>query len=138
MLEHLIEEAEIYMEVLEALINKEIPKKTTCGELNFWNHIMAEHAEFIDGMLDPTEGELKDAAKVFTDRFEKLVKECVDDASSKIIKKSLEATTEIRDYKKTATEGLLECKIKSIIPPILADHVLREANHYIRILKNRK
>ena len=40
------------------------------------------------------------------------------------------ATTKLRDFKAQATEGLLGCKIKSIILPLLADHVLREANHY--------
>ena len=32
--------------------------------------------------------------------------------------------------------GINDCKIKSLILPLLADHVLREANHYLRILKN--
>ncbi len=36
------------------------------------------------------------------------------------------------------TEGLLNCKIKSIILPLLGDHVLREANHYLRLLNNYK
>lgn len=138
MLDHLIEEAELYMEILEGLINRELPTRTICEELNFWNHIMGEHAEFIDGMLDPTEKELKAVAEAFAERFEKLLKECIDDANNKIIKKSLETTKEIRDYKMAATEGILECEIRSIIPPILADHVLREANHYIRILRNKK
>ena len=31
-----------------------IPKEPIIDELNFWNHIMEEHAEFIDGLLDPT------------------------------------------------------------------------------------
>ena len=30
----------------------------------------------------------------------------------------------------------LNCKIDSIILPLLADHVLREANHYIRLLES--
>jgi hypothetical protein len=32
-------------------------------------------------------------------------------------------------------QGLVECKIKSIIIPLLGDHTLREANHYLRLLK---
>lgn len=31
-------------------------------------------------------------------------------------------------------KGIEECKIRSIILPLLADHVLREANHLIRLL----
>ncbi|MEN6317078.1 MAG: DUF2935 domain-containing protein, partial [Clostridiaceae bacterium] len=29
----------------------------------------------------------------------------------------------------------LECKVKSIIIPLLGDHVIREASHYLRLLK---
>ena len=31
-------------------------------------------------------------------------------------------------------KGISGCKIRSVILPLLADHVLREANHYIRLL----
>lgn len=135
MLKHLIEEAKYYKEMLESLIDRKLPNFTLCEELNFWNHIMGEHAEFIDGMLDPSEKILKEKAEEFAKRFEKLVEECIETAEKVIIQNSLIATEEIKDYKESATIGLLECKIKSIIPPILADHVLREAYHFIRILK---
>lgn len=134
-LNHVTHEAEYYFEILKYLQDKRLPKKTLCDELNFWNDKMKEHAEFIDGMLDPTEEILKDTAEDFVDKFEKLIEECIQEAEKQIIQKSLENTKEIRDFKKNATEGLLECKIKSIIPPLLADHVIREANHYIRLLE---
>lgn len=134
-LKHLIEEAEYYAEVLNNLIAKKLPEKTLCEELNFWNYIMGEHGEFINDMLDPTEKDLKETAEEFAKRFEKLVEDCLKYSEKIIIQNSLEATEDIRDFKMSATEGLLECKIKSIIPPILADHVLREANHYLRLLK---
>jgi len=56
-------------------------------------------------------------------------------AIEKVTADSLKATTEIRDFKAQGTQGLLECKIKSIIIPLLGDHTLREANHYLRLLK---
>jgi len=37
-------------------------------------------------------------------------------------------------YISAATEGLLQCKIKALAVPLLGDHVLREANHYMRLL----
>ena len=49
---------------------------------------------------------------------------------------TLEKTIELRDFKAAGTQGLLNCQIQSIILPLLADHVLREANHYIRILEH--
>jgi len=134
MLEHDTHEAEYYLEILKSLMKGELPKKTLCEELNFWNHIMGEHAQFIDGMLDPTEETLKETTELMAVKFEELVKECIKTAEIQILQDSLRATVEIRNYKIAATAGLLNCEIKSIIPPLLADHVLREANHYLRIL----
>jgi hypothetical protein len=134
MLEHDTREAEYYLEILKSLQNGVLPNKTLCDELNFWNNIMGEHAEFIDGMLDPTEKTLKKTAETTAKKFEKLVEECIKSAEKQILQDSLGATGGIRDYKIAATTGLLKCQIKSIIPPLLADHVLREANHYLRIL----
>ena len=52
-----------------------------------------------------------------------------------LCRKSLEETLKYREFKTAGTEGILNCSIASVILPLLADHVLREANHYIRILK---
>ncbi|WP_348982845.1 DUF2935 domain-containing protein [Desulfosporosinus sp. Sb-LF] len=41
-----------------------------------------------------------------------------------LIREETRATREIRDFKATATEGLLACQIRSIIIPLLGDHVL--------------
>lgn len=131
-----MEEAELYKEILEALLDKKIPEKSLCTELNFWNHIMEEHAQFIDGMLDPSEDKLKDLAERFIHIFEKLVEECIRSSERNIIRKSIRATESIKDFKKASIEGILECEIRSVILPLLADHVLREANHYLRLLKS--
>lgn len=134
MLEHDTHEAEYYLEILKSLAEGKLPRKTFCDELNFWNHIMGEHAEFMDGMLDPSEKMLQQTAAATAKKFETLVVECIKTAENKMLSDSREATEGIRDYKVNATVGLLSCKIKSIIPPLLADHVLREANHYLRML----
>lgn len=136
MIEHIIREAELYEEILKALKHKELPENTLCQELNFWNEIMEEHAEFINGMLDPTERKLKATAEDFTRIFHRLVKDCIRCHKKDIVCRSLRATEEISEFKEAATEGLLECEIESIIPPLLADHVYREANHYLRLLES--
>lgn len=135
MMEHDTREAELYYEILKCLEKKTLPKKNLCEELNFWNNIMGEHAQFIDGMLDPSEKKLKMTGEKFAKVFEKLVEECIRSSEKHILEKSLKTTESIKDFKKTSTQGILECEIKSIIPPLLADHVLREANHYLRLLK---
>ncbi|MBU5427644.1 DUF2935 domain-containing protein [Tissierella pigra] len=138
MLHHLIDEAKLYKDLLLCLIEKTLPNKPICDELRFWNHIMEDHGEFIDGMLDPTEKDLKRRAEEFVKKFEELVKESIKCHEKQLAEKSLITTKEFRDFKVSAVEGLLNCKIKSIIPPLLGDHILREANHYIRILKEMK
>ncbi|WP_420795153.1 DUF2935 domain-containing protein [Desulforamulus ferrireducens] len=35
-----------------------------------------------------------------------------------------------------SSEGLLACTVKAIAYPLLGDHVVREANHYIRLLNS--
>ena len=54
------------------------------------------------------------------------------------IQDAVERTIQValyRDFKEAGARGILNCKIESLILPLLADHVLREANHYIRILQ---
>ena len=134
LLEHITREAMYYREALKNLQNRKLPDKTLCDKLNFWNTIMGEHAQFIDGLLDPTEKELKDTAQAFAKKFHRLVKECMKPAEKQVLERSLDATEAIRDYKRAATIGSLACEIRSIFLPLLADHVLREANHYLRLL----
>ena len=52
-----------------------------------------------------------------------------------LTEEALAETLKIRDFKAAGTKGILNCEIGSIILPLLADHVLREANHYIRLLE---
>ena len=105
----------------------------------FWNQIMMEHALFIRGLLDPSEEELIEAANGFAGDYKGLLAEAkkqdcrtMDD----LTRKTLEETEKYRDFKKAGTKGITECEISSLILPLLADHVLREANHYLRILEN--
>ena len=108
----------------------------------FWNTIMAEHAKFIRGLLDPTEVELLNASNMFANTFDELTMEAREAEkrmydSLGITQKSYDETQKIRAFKEQGTEGLLNCKIKSIILPLLADHTLREANHYLKLLRTK-
>lgn len=135
MLEHIIHETRIYLEILNYLKDRKIPDKGFCDKLNFWNYIMAEHASFIDGLLDPSEEDLKKVSERFVLNYDQLISDCVKSQKDIIINKSLELTEYIQEYKTVAVEGIFKHEIRSIIQPLLADHVLREANHYLRILK---
>ena len=49
--------------------------------------------------------------------------------------RTLQTTEKYRDFKAAGTKGITECEIAGLILPLLADHVLREANHYLRLLE---
>ena len=142
LIDHIMREAKLYLHMLQILQSKkEIDEEITVYEQEFfWNTIMAEHSKFIRGLLDPSEDELFNAANNFGNEFDQLAneaKQAMDSAlqSNNVTNDSLKATKEIRDFKAAGTKGILECKIKSVIIPLLADHTLREANHYLRLLK---
>ncbi|WP_136479323.1 DUF2935 domain-containing protein [Acetivibrio thermocellus] len=139
---HITREAELYLLQLRRLQRREeIDLAKEAYELQFfWNRQMAEHAKFIRGLLDPTENDLINQANDFGNEFDQLTAEAkaAMDATSpmaKVTDESLKATEDFRNFKAQGTQAILECKVKSIIIPLLGDHVLREANHYLRLLK---
>jgi len=142
LIDHILREAKFYLRMVQRLQSREeINAEIEMYEQEFfWNRIMAEHSKFIRGLLDPTENELIITANNFGNEFDQLTneaKQAMDQTLpiEKVTDDSLKATKEIRDFKAKGTQGILECKIKSIIIPLLGDHTLREASHYLRLLK---
>ncbi len=138
LIEHILREARLYCATVEELLNNRTPSyKNLKKTEEFWNRIMMEHALFIRGLLDPSEEELIDTADDFAMEFEELLQKSKeqDCRALGLTEKTLAETRKLRDFKAAGTEGILDCKIASIIMPLLADHVLREANHYIRLLE---
>lgn len=139
LIEHILREARLYRSILIDLQkNGEISRENMQTKEIFWNQIMMEHALFIRGLLDPTEIELIHTANEFAEDYEQLLEmakaqDCK--AVNMLSKKSLEETIKYQEFKTTGADGILKCKIESLILPLLADHVLREANHYIRVLQ---
>ncbi len=142
LIDHITREAKLYLKMVQRFQRREtinIRREIVDQEL-FWNRIMAEHSKFIRGLLDPDEAELIKTANNFAKEFDHLVeesKEAMDRATSlqALTECSLVATRDIREFKSQATQGLIECQIKSIIIPLLGDHTLREANHFLRLLR---
>lgn len=138
---HIIREAELYLKMLDRLQNRvEVSLEKEAYELEFfWNRQMAEHAKFIRGLLDPTENNLFMQANNFGNEFDQLTAEAkaamdMTAPLQKVTDESLKATQDLRNFKAQGTQGILACQIRSIIIPLLGDHVLREANHYLRLL----
>lgn len=142
LIDHIMREARLYLQMIQRLQNREVinPRREAMEQEIFWNRIMAEHSKFIRGLLDSTEEELIVTANNFGNEFDQLTEESkaamdMTIPFSKVTEDSLKATKAIRNFKAQATEGLLDCKIKSIIIPLLGDHTLREANHFFRLLR---
>ncbi len=139
LIEHIIREAKLYQQTIASL------EEGTCvlsgnraGTERFWNQIMMEHALFIRGMLDPTECELMETADTFAGDYCRLIEEARQQdcrTMNTLTRRTLETTERYRDFKAAGAKGIAGCDIRSVILPLLADHVLREANHYLRILK---
>ena len=128
-------EAKMYYNLLYKVEKKEsLTRKDIYNQELFWNNIMKEHAEFIRGLLDPSEKDLIDTSNKYAKEYELILKKYQNNPGN-LTNTSLKETISFRDFKIAGEKGILNCKIKSIIIPLLADHVLREANHFIRILK---
>ncbi len=148
LIRHIRREALFFIKHLERLQQRRAisTRREIIEEKLFWDRIMAEHSLFIAHLLDPTEKELIETANTFAKRFFKLRrkvlesnKEGVTNCKLKVlVTKEIEATRSIAQFKDTADAAILDCKIESIIVPLLADHVLREAEHFLRILKQSK
>ena len=138
LIEHIIREASLYLQTIEGIENGRMPNQDSKDVELFWDQIMMEHAEFIRGLLDPTEKELMETADEFAEEFEELLERAKQQdarVSAELTRRTMEETQKLRDFKAAGTKGITSCKIRSIIIPLLADHVLREANHYLRLLE---
>lgn len=138
LIEHITREARLYRDIVENLMaNRYVCYHDLYETEVFWNQIMMEHAWFIRGLLDPSEAQLIETADQFSKDYAQLLdaacqqERCAD----ALTERTLEETLKYRDFKAAGTKGILDCEIASIILPLLTDHVLREANHYIRILE---
>lgn len=135
LLEHIIREAKLYRTFLRDAERCCLDGQTMKETEVFWNQIMMEHAQFIQGLLDPTEDALIKTSDAFAQEYAALLaraREANDAAMGR--QEALKETLRFRDFKTAGVQGITGCKIRSVILPLLADHVLREANHYIRLL----
>ncbi|TDF98335.1 DUF2935 domain-containing protein [Paenibacillus piri] len=111
----------------------------------FFLKIMADHAKFIGHLLDPSERKLADQAREFSHDFDQLLYQAKDLESmrpqsqtqpllSQFLDQNRVSVKSLRDFKQTAKQLIEQCRIKSIIHPLLADHVFREAERFLEII----
>lgn len=111
----------------------------------FFLKIMADHAKFIGHLLDPSERKLVEQAREFSEEFDKLLYQAIDLDSMRpqsqtvplldqFLDQNRVSVKSLRDFKKTARDLIEACRIKSMIHPLLADHVFREADRFLTII----
>ncbi len=140
LIEHILREAKLYKSHLESLENGNAIDDNLLATELFWDQIMMEHAQFIRGLLDPSEDDLIKTADNFANEYKQLLMEAKltnNNAMPKLTYDTVEETLKFKNFKDVGTKGISECKIRSIILPLLADHVLRESNHYLKLLNKR-
>lgn len=113
----------------------------------FFLRIMADHSKFIGHLLDPSERQLVEQARGFSHDFDQLLFQAKDLESMRpqsqtvplldqFLDQNRVSVQSLRDFKQTARELIEACRIKSIIHPLLADHVFREAERFLFIIDN--
>ncbi|MGG3468228.1 DUF2935 domain-containing protein [Neobacillus pocheonensis] len=148
LVDHTAREAEYFMRTLKKF-NEGIldPIQDAIIKENvFWLKIMMEHSRFIASLLDQSERNLVRAALKFGDDFEVLLNQARDVESmllkkkptypiiGKLNKDSENAAQEIRAFKQAGLDFIKNCQIKNVIDPLLADHVVREADHFLQMV----
>ena len=53
------------------------------------------------------------------------------------MEKTYQVTQKFAAFKDQTTDGIARCRIRSVMLPLFTDHLLREANHYLRMLGGR-
>lgn len=151
LIDHISREAMYFLKLLQKIHDGDMnsPVDAIVSDNVFWLRHMADHARFIAGLLDPSERGFVEKANAFAVQFEQLQLQARDLDSmlwhfrptNDLIRFEMDATNatiQIRDFKEAARDLISSCKVVSLIPPLLADHVLREAEYFLEILEQIK
>lgn len=144
--DHVIREAEYFMAILEKLRAGKKLAVVKALEADFWLRLMADHTKFIGSRLDPSERSLVGVVDGYQAEFDDLSMQARDYVSffehqasevpafSRFLQDSRSATIRLRDFKQAAYDMIIKNRMLSTIPAALADHVRREADHFLLVL----
>jgi hypothetical protein len=148
LMDHMSREAMYFLKLLQKIQDGDMkyPVDSIVSDNVFWLRHMADHARFIAGLLDPSERGFVEKANAFAVQFEQLELQARDLDSMlwqfrpnnnliRFEKDATDATVQIRDFKEAARNLIQSCRVVSLIPPLLADHVLREAEYFLEVLE---
>ncbi len=146
-IDHMAREAEYVLMLLEQMKSGKIPLTTAskAQETLFWLRLMADHTKFIVHLLDPSERILICTAEEFAREFDDLYLQGRDFGSMMHLCKEVNsfrrflrdvraAVMRLRNFKKATHDMIVDCRLLGLIPAELADHVYREAEHFLMVL----
>lgn len=137
LIEHMLKEAKMYHILLHQIqYGYIITQNDLYQQELFWNKVMQEHAEVIRGYLDPKEEQLIKTANQYAKEYQNII---INNNNNliELMDQNRMITINFRNFNITLEEKIIHTKIKSIILPLLADHLVREANHLINLLEKR-
>lgn len=147
MLDHISREAEYFLRLLESMNDcKAFKLWPKTKEASFWIRLMSDHSDFIRQMLDPSEAILIDTTEGYVGEFDELFRQSIDFTSmlrggnggvpafGRFLQDSRVAGMRLRDFKRALHAMLEEKKVLSLMTPLFADHVRREADHFLMVL----
>ncbi|XEQ95112.1 hypothetical protein SCACP_40150 [Sporomusa carbonis] len=144
--DHLIREAEYFMAILTKLRAGKKLAVVKALEADFWLRIMAEHTKFIGSRIDPSERSLIDVDRGYEVEFDNLYMQGRDYVSffehqpmelpafGRFLQDSRAATVRLRDFKQAVYDMIIKNRMLSTVPAVMADHVRREADHFLLVL----
>ena len=146
-LDHVSRETEYFLRLLDVMGDggKVLSGSAKAREDMFWLRIMADHAKFICHLLDPSEANFIAMAQDFSEEFDTLFLQSLDLASMqahyeevmafrRFLQNVRAAVLRMRDFNKAAHDLIEECKLVGLIPAVMADHMRREAEHFLMVL----
>ena len=130
---HVLMEAKRYQMILAALQNRD--ENAIEDYKTFWTNNMADHVKVMRGQFDPTEATYFNKANQLAELFDTLSQEETNANTYPSNQELLMSTNEVRDFKADTTDAIMRCKVQSIMLALYTDHLLREANHFIYLMK---
>ncbi len=147
LLDHMSREAEYFLRLLESMNDcKAFQLWPKTKELNFWIHLMSDHCDFIRQMLDPSEAILIETSEGFGSEFDELFRQSIDFSSmlrgcnasvpafGRFLQDSRAASVRLRDFNRALYCMVEEKKVLGLINALFADHIRREADHFLMIV----
>lgn len=130
-LTHTIYEAKMYRSYMMNAETKYYFEYGTASQTQInWNKIMTEHALFTAGLLDPTEQSFIQKNIALSDCFIENTQR-LKKSKSHLGELSQDTLSQFKELNESVLQGILNGTIKSMILPLLADHMLRATSFYL-------